>query len=122
MTKTFTAIAAVAALVAVTVRAEWSRSSGSAACRTNATSAVAFQLVDRGELKKLVITMTGGAAPTSNVIVADSDGTVIVSNVYAGTTTTYYTNETRVFIGLDVSTFGANTNAATVTVTSTFEK
>lgn len=123
MRNRYTIIVAAVVLTAIAAySAPWRRESASGACRTNATSAVAFSLPVSGKLAKLVITMGGSANPTSNVIVADSDGTVLASNIYNGTTTTYYTNETRIVIGLDVSTFGANTNTATVTVTPTYEK
>jgi hypothetical protein len=112
--------AAVILVVAVAT-AEVSRPSKSCTAATNATAQTGVTLADSGILHKLEVVVSG-TAKTSTVWVADSDGTLILSNSFtSGSTVTNIADKPAV-VGLVVTTAGANTNGITVTVKPTLEK
>ena len=113
--------AAVVLVAAAASFAEVSRPSGSCTAATNATAQTGTTLLDRGILHKLEVNMSG-SAKTATVWVADSDGTVILSNSFtSGSTITNMADKPAV-VGLVVTTANANTNGITVTVKPTLEK
>ena len=90
---------------------------------TNAVSSASATNTTTGFLLKVSVTVNSGAK-TNNLIVADVDGTVLLSNVFtSGTTTTWFTNNPVPFQGLVYSAFSANTNGVvTNSITSTINK
>lgn len=113
-----TIIAAGLVFTASLARADMKRSVSTVAARTNATSATLKDITDSGLLWRLTIDVATG---TNKLVIADTDGSVILSNAYTGTTTTNFATPIP-FVGLNVKGFAANTNAATATITTTFEK
>jgi len=111
-------MAAAALMLAGSAFAEMGRSSKDFVGRTNATSAVAVTMEARGLMYRASIAVSG-TAKTNNIIILDGDGAVILSNEYtSGTTTTNFVTVVP-FVGLSISSFGANTTAVTNTVTIT---
>lgn len=87
---------------------------------TNAVKTAAVTSNNRGILYRFRLEVSG-AARTNQLVVADTDGSVIYSNaVTSGTTYVSFTNNPIPFVGLLFSTFGANSTAVTNTVTATF--
>lgn len=113
-------VAAVALAVAV-ASAEVSRPSASCTASTNATLTAGAEVVDRGILHKLEI-VVGGSGKTTDVSIADSDGTLIHSNTFASGSTITNMPARPAVVGLVVTTANANTNGITVIVKPTLEK
>ena len=113
-----TIIAAGVVLAATLARADMKRSNTAITARTNTASAVLANISAAGKLHRLSVVVATG---TNKLVIADTDGSVILSNAFTGSTTTNFATPIP-FVGLDVSGFQANTNAATATVTTTFEK
>jgi hypothetical protein len=112
---------AAVALVVAAATAEVSRPSGGGSAATNATAQTGFSIVDRGLLHKLEVVVSG-TAKTCTVWVADSDGSVVLSNSFtSGSTITNIADKPAV-VGLNVTTANANTNGITVNVKATLEK
>lgn len=112
---------AAAILVVAVATADVSRPSASCTAATNATAQTGTTLNDRGLLHKLEVVVSG-TAKTSTVWVADSDGTVILSNSFTSGSTITNISGTPAVVGLVVTTAGANTNGITVNVKATLEK
>lgn len=105
-------------LTASLAQADMKRSVSTVSARTNATSATLRDITDAGLLHRLSVSIAVG---TNSLVIADTDGSVILSNVFTGSTTTNFATAIP-FVGLTVKGFAANTNAATATITTTFEK
>lgn len=115
-------LVAAVAFAAAVATAEVSRPSGSCTAATNATAQTGTTLLDRGILHKLEINVSG-TGKTTDVVVADSDGSQLASNSFtSGSTIVSFTNNPVAVVGLVVTTLSANTNGITVTVKPTLEK
>ena len=101
------------------VYAEMQRTTITVTGATDAAPVVLGSLDARGLLYRLTVTVGGGLAKTNSLILADTDGAVVLSNSFTtGTTTTNFATPIP-FVGLTISGFGANTNIVTDTVTTT---
>lgn len=107
----------VAAVISVGAFAEMQHTSITVSGNTNATVSTLGTMGANGLLYRLAVTVNGTAS-TNNLILADTDGTVIWSNSFVSGTTTTNLATPIPFVGIAVKGFSANKLTVTNTVTT----